>query len=126
MSTTISPDPISDPSRRTATAPAPGVMVVESNEWLRSRLCELLQTEPGFRLAGVAESAEEAMSMAERERFDLAVVGHRPPVGERLQVVPRAQADRHPARGGDLLRLPGRGARGMLRGGRSRRADQQV
>jgi two-component system response regulator DevR len=79
MSTTISPDPISDPSRQTATAPAPGVMVVESNEWLRSRLCKLLQTEPGFRLAGVAASAEEAMSMAERERFDLAVVGHRPP-----------------------------------------------
>ncbi|MFZ0376489.1 MAG: hypothetical protein WCD11_16505 [Solirubrobacteraceae bacterium] len=79
MSTTISPDPISNPSRQTGTARALGVMVVDSNEWLRSRLCKLLQTEPGLRLAGVAAGAEEAMSMGERERFDLAVVGHRPP-----------------------------------------------
>jgi CheY-like chemotaxis protein len=79
MSTSTNPDPVSDPSRRTAMAPALGVMVVESNRWMRSRLCELLETEPGFRLAGVAAGAEEAMSMAERERFDIAVVGHRPP-----------------------------------------------
>jgi two-component system, NarL family, response regulator DevR len=81
MSTTISPDPTSDltsdpPSR---TAPALRVVVVESNEWLRSRLCQLLQTEPGFQLAGVAAGTEEALSMAEREELDIVVVGHRPP-----------------------------------------------
>jgi two-component system response regulator DevR len=79
MTTSTSPDPTSDPSRRTTTPPAPGWSVVESEAWLRSRLCDLLQTEPRFWLAGVAERAEKVISMAERERFDIAVVGHRPP-----------------------------------------------
>ena len=79
MSTSTSPDPVSGPSRRTATAPAPAVLVVESDGWLASRLCDLLQTEPGFRLAGAAAGTEQAMSMAQRDRFDIAVVGHQPP-----------------------------------------------
>jgi two-component system response regulator DevR len=80
MSTrTVEPtrDSISDQARRPATAQALGVLVVENHEWLRSRMCSLLETEPGLRLAGVAESAEEAMWMAEREPVDVAVVGHR-------------------------------------------------
>jgi DNA-binding NarL/FixJ family response regulator len=79
MSTSASPDPISHPSRRTAKPRALAVLVVESDGWLGSRLCDVLEAEPGIRLAGVAAGAEEAMSMAERERFDVAVVGHRPP-----------------------------------------------
>ena len=79
MSTSTSPDPISHPSRRRATAPALAVLVVESDGWLGSRLCEVLNAEPGVRLAGMAAGAEEAMSMVQRERFDVAVVGHRPP-----------------------------------------------
>jgi DNA-binding NarL/FixJ family response regulator len=86
MSTSTNPDPVSDPSRRTATTPAPRVLVVESDGWMRSRLCELLQTEPGFRSAGVAAGAEEAMSMAEREGFEIAVVGHRPPAESGFRV----------------------------------------
>ncbi|HTX11257.1 MAG TPA: hypothetical protein VME22_21720 [Solirubrobacteraceae bacterium] len=63
---------------RSAAARGLGVLVVETDAWLRARVCNLADTEPGLRLAGVAESAEEAMSMAERERIDVAVVGHRP------------------------------------------------
>jgi two-component system response regulator DevR len=80
MSTrTVEPsrDSISDQPRRPATAPALGVLVVENQEWLRSRLCSLLETEPGLRLAGAAESAEDAMWIAESEPADVAVVGHR-------------------------------------------------
>jgi DNA-binding NarL/FixJ family response regulator len=80
MSTTTvehSRDSISEESRQPATAAALGVLVVENQEWLRSRLCNLLETEPGLRLAGVAESAEDAMWMAESEPVDVAVVGHR-------------------------------------------------
>ncbi|MGO9887178.1 MAG: hypothetical protein ACLP0L_04585 [Solirubrobacteraceae bacterium] len=72
-----SPDSISEESRRPATARALGVLVVGRKEWLRSRLCGLVETEPGLRLAGVAESAEEAMWMAEAEPVDVAVIGHR-------------------------------------------------
>jgi DNA-binding NarL/FixJ family response regulator len=77
MSTSTSPDPTSNPSRRRATAPALAVLVVESDGWLGSRLCDVLEAEPGVRLAGVAAGAEEAMSMVQRDRFDVAVVGHR-------------------------------------------------
>jgi DNA-binding NarL/FixJ family response regulator len=77
MITSTSPDLISHPSRRTATPRTLGVLVVESDGWLGSRLCDVLEAEPGVRLAGVAADAEEAMSMAQRERFDVAVVGHR-------------------------------------------------
>src|ERR1700733_11979125 len=68
---------ISDQSHRPATTPALGVLVVENHEWLRSRMCSLLEMERGLRLVGVAESAEEAMWMAENEPVDVAVVGHR-------------------------------------------------
>jgi DNA-binding NarL/FixJ family response regulator len=80
MSTsTVEPsrDSISDQSRRPATAPALGVLVVENHEWLRSRMCNLLETEPGLRLAGLAETAEDAMWMVESEPVDVVVVGHR-------------------------------------------------
>ena len=80
MSTsTVEPsrDSLSDQSRRPATATALNVLVVDDQEWLRSRLCSLIETEPGLRLAGVAESAEEATWMAESEPVDVAVVGHR-------------------------------------------------
>jgi two-component system, NarL family, response regulator DevR len=79
MSTSTIPDLISEPSRRAATPPPVAVLVVESDGWLASRLCDLMQTEPGFRLAAAAAGAEEAMSMANREQFDIAVIGHRPP-----------------------------------------------
>ena len=79
MSTSTSPDRILKPSRRRATPPAIAVLVVESDGWLASRLCDLMQGEPGFRLAGAAADGQEAMSMARRERFDIAVIGHRPP-----------------------------------------------
>jgi DNA-binding NarL/FixJ family response regulator len=79
ITTTVepSPDSISIQSRRSASTPALGVLVVENEPWLRSRLCHLLETEPGLSLAGVTESAEEAMWMAEREPVDVAVIAHR-------------------------------------------------
>ena len=80
MSTsTVEPsrDSNSDQSRRPATAPALGVLVVENHAWLRSRLCSLLETEPGLRLAGLAETAEDAMWMVESEPVDVVVAGHR-------------------------------------------------
>jgi len=79
MSTSTSPDRISEPSHRRSTPAVAAVLVVESDGWLASRLCDLMQAEPGFRLAGAAAGAEDAMSMAKRERFDIAVIGHRPP-----------------------------------------------
>jgi two-component system response regulator DevR len=80
MSTrTVEPslDSISNQSRRHATVPASRVLVVQDDEWLRARLCSLLETEPGLRLAGVAESAEQATRMVESEPVDVVVVGHR-------------------------------------------------
>ena len=77
MSTsTVEPsrDSLSDQSRRPATATALNVLVVDDQEWLRSRLCSLIETEPGLRLAGVAESAEEATWMAESEPVDVAAL----------------------------------------------------
>ena len=79
MSTSTSPHRISGPPHRVATHAAVAVLVVESDAWLASRLCDLMQSEPGFRLAAAAAEAEDAMSMARRERFDIAVIGHRPP-----------------------------------------------
>jgi len=81
MSTTAvesSRDLIVDQYRAPRTPPGVAVLVVDVGGWLRPRLCRLLQTEPRFRLAGVADSAEEAMGMAEREPVDLAVIGHHP------------------------------------------------
>jgi DNA-binding NarL/FixJ family response regulator len=75
MSTSTSPHPTSDPSHRAA----PAVLVVESDAWLGSRLCDVVETEPGFRLAAVAMDADEAVSIAESERCDVAVLGHHPP-----------------------------------------------
>lgn len=77
--------PVVEPSRNTisaqsgppATATALGVLVVDEHEWLRSRLCSLLETTPGLMLAGVAQSVEEAMWMAESGPVDVAVVGQR-------------------------------------------------
>ena len=79
MSTSTSPERTSAPSRRRATPPAVAVLVVESDGWLASRLCDLMQAEPGFRLAAAVAGADEAVSMARRERFEIAVIGHRPP-----------------------------------------------
>jgi DNA-binding NarL/FixJ family response regulator len=73
-----SPDVIADPPRGSRTSTGAAVLVVDVGAWLRSRLCRLLETSPGFRLAGVADSADEAMRMAERELVDLAVIGHHP------------------------------------------------
>jgi two-component system, NarL family, response regulator DevR len=77
---TIEPsrEAITGQSRPPVTARGSGVLVVENDSWLRSRVCHLLETEPGLRLSGVSESAEQALRMAEQEPIDVAVVGHRP------------------------------------------------
>ncbi|HUA45747.1 MAG TPA: response regulator [Solirubrobacteraceae bacterium] len=54
------------------------VLVVENDDWLRSRMCHLLEAETGLRLAGVSESAEDAARRIEQEPVDVAVIGHRP------------------------------------------------
>jgi DNA-binding NarL/FixJ family response regulator len=56
-----------------------GVLLLEEDSWHRSRVCQLLETEPGFRLAAVTESGREAVDMAKREQLAVAVVAHRPP-----------------------------------------------
>jgi two-component system, NarL family, response regulator DevR len=68
----------SDQARAADRSAGLGVLVVDDDAWLRSRLCHLLETEPGFRLAAVADTAEETMSIAEGEPVDLAVIAHRP------------------------------------------------
>lgn len=64
----LEPDPV----------PGLGVLVADDDAGLRSRVCRLLEAEPGLRPAGVTGSAEEAIWMAERGQVDVAVVGHRP------------------------------------------------
>ena len=54
------------------------MLVVGDDDWLRNRVCHVIEVEGGFRLAGVAQSAEEAMWMAEHEAIDMAVIGHSP------------------------------------------------
>ena len=76
--TTVEPARASGQSRPPTVAPEVGVLVMENDAWLRSRVCQLLETEPSLRLAWVAETAEEAQWMAEHEPVDVAVVGHRP------------------------------------------------
>jgi DNA-binding NarL/FixJ family response regulator len=81
MSTTIAEHPlgsISDQSLPSSGACGVGVLVGDDNPWLRSRVCRLLDTEPGLRLAWVAESAEEAKWIVEHGPVDVAVIGHRP------------------------------------------------
>jgi DNA-binding NarL/FixJ family response regulator len=55
-----------------------GVLLLDDESWLRSRLCRLLEGEPGFRLAVVTESSREAVNVAQREPISVAVVAHRP------------------------------------------------
>jgi DNA-binding NarL/FixJ family response regulator len=54
------------------------VLVVDDEACVRNRICRLLETEPGFRLTGVAQGAEDAMWMAEHETFDMAVIADHP------------------------------------------------
>jgi DNA-binding NarL/FixJ family response regulator len=53
------------------------VLVLDDAACVRSRICRLLETEPGFRLAGVAETAEDAMWIVEHAPVGMAVIGHR-------------------------------------------------
>ena len=69
---------ILDQPRARTTAPAASVLVVDVGVWLRSRVCRLLETEPGLRLAWIANTGEEAKRLAEHEQVDVALVGHRP------------------------------------------------
>jgi DNA-binding NarL/FixJ family response regulator len=75
---------ITDRARPADRSPGPVVLVVGEDAWLRTRMCHVLETEPKFRLAGVAENEEEAIWMAEHERVDVAVVGHRARSGSGL------------------------------------------
>jgi DNA-binding NarL/FixJ family response regulator len=60
-------------------APAPvGVLLVDETTPLRSRMSRLLEMEPRFRLAGVADSNEQAALMMKRDPVDVAVLVHRP------------------------------------------------
>ena len=83
---------ILDQPRARTTAPAVSVLVVDVGVWLRARLWRLLETEPRFRVAGLADSAEEAMWIAEHEPVDLAVIGHHPRSPQRIVVVPRSSS----------------------------------
>jgi len=65
-------------ARATAVTQEVGVLAPEDDAWMRSRVCRLLGTEPGLRLAWVAGTREEAMRLAHHEPVDVVVVGHRP------------------------------------------------
>ena len=56
--------------------PGLGVLVVDDDDSLGNRVSHLVEVESGFRLAGVAQSAEEAMWVAEHARVDMVVVAH--------------------------------------------------
>jgi two-component system invasion response regulator UvrY len=71
------PESISAYCRR-AVCTGVGVLTLEDDAWLRSRVCRLLETEPGLRLAWIANTGEEAKEKAEQEPVDVAVIGHRP------------------------------------------------
>ena len=73
------PDPIVTQPRAPGTATGAGVLVVDVGAWLGARLRELVETESGFWLAGLTDSTDDARSMAEHGRVDLAVIGHHPP-----------------------------------------------
>jgi DNA-binding NarL/FixJ family response regulator len=77
-------DSIGDRPRPADRSPGPVVLVVDEDAWLRSRMCHLLQTAPKLALAGVVDTEEEAMWMAEHERVDVAMVAHRPRSGSGL------------------------------------------
>lgn len=80
MSTTVvepRPESITAHSRR-AVCTGVGVLMLKDDAWLRSRVCRLLETEPGLRLAWIANTGEEAKRLAEHEQVDVALVGHRP------------------------------------------------
>ncbi len=52
------------------------LLVVDDHAAVRRGLRELLQDQPDFRVIDVVSSAEEAMSVAEREELDVAVVDY--------------------------------------------------
>jgi hypothetical protein len=52
------------------------VLVVDDHPAVRRGLFELLSDQPDFRVIAVASSAEDAMSVAEREAVDVAVVDY--------------------------------------------------
>jgi DNA-binding NarL/FixJ family response regulator len=54
------------------------VLVVDDDALLRSRMCTLIENKPGFHLSGIADTAEEALWMAENEPIDVVVASHPP------------------------------------------------
>lgn len=52
------------------------LLVVDDHPAVRRGLCELLEDQPDFRVIDAVSSAEEAMSVAEHERLDVAVVDY--------------------------------------------------
>jgi DNA-binding NarL/FixJ family response regulator len=55
------------------------LLVVDDHPAVRRGLSELLADQPDFRVIGAVGSAEEAMTIAERERLDVAVVDYQLP-----------------------------------------------
>lgn len=71
------------------------VVVVDDHAIVRAGLAALLAAEPDLEVAGVAASAEEALSLAEAERPDIAVVDYRLPGACGIELC-AALIDRHP------------------------------
>ena len=71
-------DSSSGQSRPTDRSRGLSALVVDDDDWLRDRACHVIEVEAGFRLAGVAQSAEEAMWIAEHEPVDMVVIVHSP------------------------------------------------
>jgi len=82
-----SPDP--EPARTR-------VLIVDDHYIIRRGLTELLGREQAFTIAGVASSAAEAMEVARREPFDLAIVDISLGEMDGIELTQRLKAE-HPA-----------------------------
>ena len=81
---------------------APGapirLLVVDDHPAVRRGLSELLEDQPDFRVIAAVGTGEEAMAVAERETFDVAVVDYQLPGRNGLWVSRKLTRLRHPPR----------------------------
>lgn len=74
------------------------LLVVDDHPAVRRGLSELLEDQPDFRVIAAVGTAEDAMAVAEREIFDVAVVDYQLPGRNGLWVSRKLKRLRHPPR----------------------------
>ena len=74
------------------------LLVVDDHPAVRRGLSELLEDQPDFRVIAAVGTAEDAMTVAEREVFDVAVVDYQLPGRNGLWVSRKLKRLPHPPR----------------------------